>query len=145
MFKRLLIATDDSRESAQALTQGLALAKVLSANVIVATVTEPWTEAAYATVPTPTLLRTYEKVAAGNAAAILDLAKEAADQVGVTSVTKHIRDTHAPEGILKAAREESCDLIVVGSHGRGSLGRILLGCTSLKIVTHSTVPVLVCR
>lgn len=61
------------------MTQGLALAKALSAKVMIATVTEPWTAAAYATVPTPTLVQTYQKAAAGNAAATLSGAKQAAD------------------------------------------------------------------
>jgi nucleotide-binding universal stress UspA family protein len=55
------------------------------------------------------------------------------------------RDQHAPDAIIKLAKEKKCDLIVVGSHGRGSLGRILLGSTSLKVLTFSQAPVLVCR
>jgi nucleotide-binding universal stress UspA family protein len=145
MFKYLLIATDGSQESAKALAQGIALAKALSAKVIVATVTESWTEATYATIPTPSLVRTYEEAAAANAAAILERAREATAEARVQCVTRHVKDTHAPEGILKTAKEEGCDLIIVGSHGHGILGRILLGSTSLKVLTHSTVPVLVCR
>jgi nucleotide-binding universal stress UspA family protein len=41
--------------------------------------------------------------------------------------------------------DEGCDLIIVGSHGRGAVGRILLGSDSLKVLTLSTVAVLVCR
>ena len=145
MFKHLLIASDGSEESEKALAQGLALAKALSAKIVVATVTEPWTTAAYATIPSPTLVRTYEKAAAGNAATILDRVREAAVRAGVECATRHVKDAHAPEGILSTAKEEGCDLIIVGSHGRGALGRILLGSTSLKVLTHSPVPVLVCR
>jgi len=64
MFKHLLIATDGSPESWKALAQGLALARALSAKVTIATVTEPWTEAAYAILPTPSRVRNYEKAAA---------------------------------------------------------------------------------
>ena len=145
MFKHLLIATDGSPESWKALAQGLALARALSAKVTIATVTEPWTEAAYAILPTPSGVRNYEKAAAGNAAVILDRAKKVADQVGAQCVTRHIKEEHAPEGIIKAAMDEGCDLIIVGSHGRGAVGRILLGSDSLKVLTLSTVAVLVCR
>ena len=81
----------------------------------------------------------------GNAAVILDRAKKVADQVGAQCVTRHIKEEHAPEGIIKAAMDEGCDLIIVGSHGRGAVGRILLGSDSLKVLTLSTVAVLVCR
>ena len=92
MFKHFLIATDGSPESWKALAQGLALARALSAKVTIATVTEPWTEAAYAILPTPSGVRNYEKAAAGNAAVILDRAKKVADQVGAQCVTRHIKD-----------------------------------------------------
>jgi nucleotide-binding universal stress UspA family protein len=145
MYKHLLIATDDSSASDKAVVHGLALAKALSAKVTVATVTESWTQAAYATVPTPSMIRVYEKAAAGNAVAILDGAKKNFDQGGVQCETCHVKDQHAPEGIIKAAKDRGCDLIVVGSHGHGAIGRILLGSTSLKVLTFSSVPVLICR
>jgi nucleotide-binding universal stress UspA family protein len=145
MYTHLLIATDGSPESDNAVAHGLAMAKALSARVTVATVTEPWTQAAYATLPTPSMIRLYEKAAAGNAASILESAKKSADRTGVQCETRHIRDQHAPEGIIKAAKDEGCDLIVLGSHGRGTIGRILLGSTSLKVLTFSPLPVLVCR
>ena len=145
MHKHLLIATDGFPESDKALAHGLALAKAVSAKVTIATVTEPWTEATYATLPTPSMVRLYEKAAGENAATILDGAKKRADQAGVAFETCHIKDQHAPEGIIKAAKDRRCDLIIVGSHGRGVVGRILLGSTSLKVLTFSPVPVLVCR
>lgn len=145
MFQHLLIATDGSADGERALRQGLGLATALSAKVTVATVTEPWTEAVYATLPTPSLIKIYEKSAAGNAAVILDGAKKAADQAGVQCVTRQIKDQHAPQGIIKAAKDEQCDLIIVGSHGRGALGRALLGSVSSQVLTLSDRAVLVCR
>ena len=55
MFKQLLLATDGSAEGEKALAESFTLATALSAKVTVATVAEPWTEAAYATLPTPSL------------------------------------------------------------------------------------------
>jgi nucleotide-binding universal stress UspA family protein len=81
--------------------------------------------------------------AAGNAASILNNAKQSAEGVGVHCEVRRVRDQHAPDAIIKLAKEEKCDLIVMGSHGRGSLGRILLGSTSLKVLSFSQVPVLV--
>jgi len=96
MFQHLLIAIDGSPDGETALRQGFGLAKALSAKVTVATVTEPWTEAAYATLSTPSLVEIYETSAAGNAAVVLDRAKEATEQAGIECVW-HIKDQHAPQ------------------------------------------------
>ena len=112
MYKRLLIAADGSSESDNAPMHGFALAKALAAKVTVVRATEPWTEAAFATLPTPSMVRVYDEVAAGTAATILDNAKAEAEQAGVSCATRHIRDAHAPEAIIKAAKEEGCDLSV---------------------------------
>jgi nucleotide-binding universal stress UspA family protein len=145
MFKHLLIATDGSRASEKALAQGLVLAKTLAAQATVVTVTEPWTEGAYATIPTPSLIKAYEKAATDGAAAILDGVRKAAEEAGVRCQTRHIKDQHPADGIIKAAKDQRCDLIIVGSHGRGAMGRVLLGSTSLKVLTFSPVAVLISR
>jgi nucleotide-binding universal stress UspA family protein len=49
------------------------------------------------------------------------------------------------EGILKTARAKRCDLIVMASHGRRGLAALLLGSETTKVLTHSKIPVLVCR
>ena len=71
MYNHILIATDGSELGAKAVDQGLDLAKQLDAKVTAITVTEPWTAAAYGTIPTPTLIKVYDKAAADNAARIL--------------------------------------------------------------------------
>ena len=85
----------------------------------------------------PSMISTYEKSAAGDAANILNNAKQSAENVGIHQ--------HAPDAIIKLAKEQKCDHVVVGSHGRGSLGRVLLGSTSLKVLSFSQGPVLVCH
>ena len=145
MFKHLMIATDGSPASEKALAQGLLLAKTLATQATVVTVTEPWTEGAYATIPTPSLIRAYEQAATGGAAAILDGVRRAAEEAGVRCQLRHIKDQHPAEGIIKAAKDQGCDLIIVGSHGLGAMGRILLGSTSLKVLTFSPIAVLICR
>ena len=145
MFKHLLIATDGSSASEKALAQGLLLAKTLPAQVTVVTVTEPWTEGAYAIIPTPSLIKAYEQAAAEGAASLLDGDRKAAEEAGVRCQTRHIKDQHPAEGIIKAAKDQGCDLIIVGSHGRGAMGRILLGSTSLKVLTFSPIAVLISR
>jgi|KBSMisStaDraftv2_1062788.scaffolds.fasta_scaffold361657_2 nucleotide-binding universal stress UspA family protein len=107
MYKHLLIAVDGSAESDKALSQGLALAKTLSAKATVLTASEPWTEAAYATLPTPSMISAYEKSAAGNAANILTNAKQSAEGVGVHCEVRHGKDQHAPDAIIKLAKDKT--------------------------------------
>ena len=107
--------------------------------------TGPWTEGAYATIPTPSLIKAYEQAAAEGAASLLDGVRIAAEEAGVRCQTRHIKDQHPAEGIIKAAKDQGCDLIIVGSHGRGAIGRVLLGSTSLKVLTFSPIAVLVSR
>ena len=58
--------------------------------------------------------------------------------------TVHVTEFPA-EGIILTAKDKGCDLIVMASHGRRGLSRVLLGSQAVRVLTHSTVPVLICR
>jgi nucleotide-binding universal stress UspA family protein len=145
MYKHILIATDGSELAGRAVARGLQLAKQLSAKATAVTVTEPWTEGAYGPIPTPSLVNVYDKAAAENAARILASVSEVAKDLGVACVTLHVKDQYAAEGIVATAKDRGCDLIVMASHGRGGLARVLLGSEAMKVLTSSPVPVLICR
>jgi nucleotide-binding universal stress UspA family protein len=49
------------------------------------------------------------------------------------------------EAILQTAAAEGCDLIFMASHGRRGLSALVLGSETHKVLTHSTIPVLVFR
>ena len=87
----------------------------------------------------------YEKTSAANAAGILAQAKEVAAEIGVSCETLHVKDRRPAEGIIETAKAKHCDLIVMGSHGRRGISRLVLGSQANEVVSHSTVPVLVCR
>jgi nucleotide-binding universal stress UspA family protein len=87
----------------------------------------------------------YEKAVYVYAADVLSKASEASSKAGVSCTTVHVKDRHAAEGILETARARTCDLIVMASHGRRGLTRLLLGSQAHNVVTHSTIPVLICR
>jgi nucleotide-binding universal stress UspA family protein len=55
----------------------------------------------------------------------------------------HVRNTRSASGIVEAARQTGCDLIVMGSHGYGAIGRVLLGSVATEVLTLSPVPVLI--
>ena len=65
--------------------------------------------------------------------------------MGVTCATVHANDIHAADGIIKAAQDKGCDLIVMASHSRRGIGRLLLGSVALAVLTHSKIPVTICR
>jgi nucleotide-binding universal stress UspA family protein len=145
MFKHILIATDGSDLAGKAVATGLARAKELKAKVTAVTVSEPWT----AVVPGEMALgfpnQEYQQGAAENAALILAPVIEAAKGSGVECTTVHVADRYPAEGIVDCAKDKGCDLIVMASHGRRGLSKLLLGSETTRVLTHSLVPVLVCR
>jgi nucleotide-binding universal stress UspA family protein len=87
----------------------------------------------------------YEKAISANAAEILAKADEAAGKAGISCRTIHVKERHPAEGIIETAKARTCDLIVMASHGRRGLSRLLLGSQAHNVITHSTIPVLICR
>jgi nucleotide-binding universal stress UspA family protein len=143
MYKHMLIATDGSELAQKAVDAGLALAKELKARVTAVTATDPWS--AMASEPALVFpIEEYERAAAENAARILAGVAAAARDAGIACETVHVSDFPA-EGIIETAKAKGCDLIVMASHGRRGLSRLLLGSQAMRVLTLSTVPVLVCR
>ena len=81
---------------------------------------------------------------AGYAARVLPAFSEAARKQNVACETVNVKDFPA-EGIIETAKTRGCDLIVMSSHGRRGLAKVLLGSQATQVVTLSTVPVLICR
>lgn len=145
MYSHILIATDGSELAHKALVQGFALAKSLGSKVTVVTVTEPWTAVVPGEMGMAFPVDEYEKGAADNAATILAAVKKEADAASVAAETVHMADQFPADGIIATAKEKSCDLIVMASHGRRGLSRLLIGSQANQVVIHSEVPVLVVR
>lgn len=145
MYKHLLIATDGSELAQKAVDQGIALAKALGSRVLIVHVTPPWTSLTVSEVAVVYPPENYDRVAADHAQNILANAAMAAKAAGVACETLHVKDGLAAPGILKAAQERGADLIVMSSHGRSGLTRLLLGSEANEVVSKSAVPVLICR
>jgi nucleotide-binding universal stress UspA family protein len=145
MFTHILIATDGSELAAKAVTQGLDIAQRLGAKVTAVNVTEPWVAVAPSEVAMAFPVKEYEESVAANAARILSVVAKEAEGRGVDCATLHVKDQYPAEGIIETADKLACDCIVMASHGRRGLMRFLLGSQAIKVLTHSTVPVLVCR
>jgi nucleotide-binding universal stress UspA family protein len=148
MFKHILIATDGSELSDKAVVEGLTLAKALDAKVTAVTVTEPWDALSMAAIAEAQMrnpIADYEERMAAAANRILGSVAEKAKKQDVACATVYVRDRHPAEGIIDAAQVNMCDLIVMASHGRRGLARLLIGSQANRVVTLSPVPVLVCR
>jgi nucleotide-binding universal stress UspA family protein len=148
MYRNILISTDGSDLAGKAVDHGVLLAKKMGAAVTFVTVTEMWSPlemAAEANRGDPNPLEAFEEMAAISAQRILDAAKKVARDAGIKCETLHVRDRAPAEGIIATADEKGCDLIVMASHGRRGLNRLLLGSQTTEVLAYSKVPVLVVR
>src|SRR5665811_1527881 len=145
MHRHVLIPTDGSELSQKAIDYGMALAKSVNAKVTVMTVSTPF----HALVVEPGMitdtLEQYGKRMAALAAKYLNVANEAALAAGASCDTLHVEHDHPYLAIIETASQKSCDLIVMASHGRRGISAIVLGSEAVKVLTHSTIPVLVFR
>jgi nucleotide-binding universal stress UspA family protein len=148
MYKHILIATDGSELATRAVAHGVTLAKEQKSQVTVVTVTERWSafdlgrESQQGNLNP---LEQYEEKAAAAANAVLDEASRIAASQNVPCNLAYVPDQSPAEGILATATENGCDLIVLATHGRRGLDRILIGSRATEVLTYSKVPVLVVR
>lgn len=145
MYRNILIATDGSELAQKAVDHGLAIAKGLGAKVTALTVTEMMPTQSGMLMPRVADVDRYESEARSNAQAVLAKVAEAALGAGVACEVVHVADKAAAEGILETSRERGCDLVVMASHGRRGINRLLLGSHAQEVMVASKVPVLVCR
>jgi nucleotide-binding universal stress UspA family protein len=144
MFRKILLPTDGSELSAKAIAGALEFAKALKASVVGVTVVEPYSYSNLSEYR-PETLDDYEqrvmKVAAERLAQVADAAAKAS--VPVETVTAK---SYSPfEAIIDTAKAKGCDVIFMASHGRRGLSAVLLGSETQKVLTHSTIPVMVYR
>jgi nucleotide-binding universal stress UspA family protein len=145
MYRHILIGTDGSDLAQKALEHGLTVAKAMNAKVTVVTVSEPFQPLGYAPRMIIGTREEYEQSVAACAANYLARAKEAALDAGVACETVHVESPHPCQGIIETATKRGCDLIVMASHGRRGISAVVLGSETMKVLAHSTVPVLVIR
>ena len=145
MYKHILLPTDGSDFALKAVEQGLKLAKILGARATAVYVTEPWAVQAPAELAIGFPLEEYERIVVANAKTVLATVDAIAKREGVDCTYLHIKDHYPAEGIIKAAKDEDCDLIVMASHGRRGISRMLIGSQANKVVALSSVPVLIYR
>ena len=146
MFKKILLATDGSPASTRAAELAVGLARTCGAKLAVVYVVDPYPYLGVGDT-NPLGFQAYMSAAYQHAAQARAKVEALVSKEGqpVELLWRLAEDKHASEGILQAATEEGADLIVVGSHGRRGIGRMLLGSIAAQVVSQSPVPVLVAR
>jgi nucleotide-binding universal stress UspA family protein len=147
MYTHILIPTDGSELAQNGVDHGLSLAKALGSRVTIITATEPF--------PVPTGgaawgvtsadIASYNDGREKAAEEMMAPIKATAEKMGIQADTVHVPGARAATAILETAEQLGCNLIVMASHGRRGVKRLLLGSQAAEVVSSSTVPVLVIR
>jgi nucleotide-binding universal stress UspA family protein len=149
MYTHILIPTDGSELAQAGVIHGLALAKQHGARVTAMTATEaPGGQFAYSS-DLWTLgeaeMAAYERDRHHDAEAILTPVKASAEQLGLEIETVHVPDHRAAPAILDTAHKCGCDVIVMASHGRTGMSRVMLGSHTAEVLASADIPVVVFR
>ncbi len=147
MYERILIPTDGSRLSLKASREGLKLAELMGAQVVALNVVPRYPVSYFegGTAIGADEVGRIESDWAAKAQAVVDRVREQAQARGLEAKAVTVRSDLVAEAIIGAAKKHKCDLIVMASHGRKGLKRLLLGSETQHVLTHSHIPVLVLR
>jgi nucleotide-binding universal stress UspA family protein len=148
MYKHILVPTDGSALSQKAIRTAALMARAMNGRVTGIYVIPPYTPPVYgeAVMYVPELSpRRYKEISEREAKKALTAVTLEADSAGVSAKTIFVTAQNPWEGIIRGAHAKKCDLIVMASHGRKGLAGLLLGSETTKVLTHSKIPVLVCR
>jgi nucleotide-binding universal stress UspA family protein len=145
MYTDILLSTDGSDVARNGVKHGIALAKALNAKVTVITVTEPLPVIEYVSGHAGGGISQQDWDAACKlrAGKVLDEARAMAEQIGTSVELLHVSDAHPASAIIETAKSRGCDLIVMASHGRRGLRKLLLGSQTSEVLADGSVPVLV--
>jgi nucleotide-binding universal stress UspA family protein len=150
VFTNILLPVDGTATSLRSARHGIQLAKSLSAIVTVLTVTTPW--AAYfarelaVVIPEVVIPKSeYDYKRETTAACILQNVVAEARMGGVNVKSLHRCHRDPSQAIIATAEHEGCDLIVMGSDYDTGLIGTLLGSETMKVMTHSSIPILIYR
>ena len=148
MYANILLSTDGSEVARHGVKHGIGLAKALNAKATVICVTEPLpidygSGHAAGWIPSQDEIDRFDAACKQRAGKALDEARAMAEQIGLSAELLHIPNAHPATAIIETAKLRGCDLIVMGSHGRRGLKRLLLGSQTSEVLADGSVPVLV--
>ena len=147
MFKTIMLATDGSKLSQKAAKSAIDMAAKFSAELVAVKVipryVQTYFEGSFTVADID--VKSIEAQWAAGAQQVLDKVATSAAAKGVSVKTSVIKSDDISDGLVKAANKMKADLIVMASHGRKGIKRVLLGSETQNVLTHSEVPVLVLR
>src|SRR5262245_36419049 len=145
MYKRILLPTDGTEFCERAIRHGVNLAKLVHASVVGVTVMP----SLHSPVPLSFIPKNLAGILHTEIAKLADeklsAIQRVADDAGVQVELVRRSSDHPWEEIVRVAKEKACDLIVMASHGRRGVSAVVLGSETQKVLTHSSIPVLVVR
>ena len=145
MFKHILLATDGSQLSEKAAVGAVQLAKSMSAKLTAVTVSVPFHVFATDAVMLTDTEEVYTKECKTKAEQCLRAVKTAAASSGLSFEGVHASNDHPYAAIIETAQQRGCDAICMASHGRRGMSALVLGSETMKVLTHSKIPVVVWR
>ncbi|MES2356437.1 MAG: universal stress protein [Pseudomonadota bacterium] len=145
MFTHLLLPTDGSTRSEAAIQKGIQLAKITNGKVTGLHVAPKFHVLTYRIEMLEDTKEQFAKDSRAHAEKYLGVITKLAKEAGVVCDTQFVTSDHPYEAIIQTAKENSCDAIVMASHGRSGVGAVLLGSQTQKVLTHCEIPVVVIR
>ena len=147
MFKHILVPTDGSPLSIEAVTRAVSFAREAGARITFFCAIQPTPKMYYGmgTLFDTHMPVTFRETMQNTTLDILDAAEKIALEAGVECSKAMLVSEEPYEAIIEAANRNACDLIFMASHGRRGITGLLLGSETQKVLTHSTIPVLVHR
>jgi nucleotide-binding universal stress UspA family protein len=145
MYTNILIPTDGSELAGKAVRHGIALAQRIGAKVTALTVSPPFHTFTTDTQMLEDTPAQYKARMQKQAEKTLGTVVQAAHAAGVPCAAIQVEDEHPYRAIIATASTKGCDLIVMASHGRRGISALVLGSETVKVLTHSNIPVLVHR
>ena len=147
MYQRILVATDGSILSKKAVRSAIALAAAIGADLVALYVVPRYPVSYFegGISISPQDVSQIEKKWTDTGQAVVDAVQKAAQDAGVKAKAVIGRSDLVAESIMAAAKKHKCDLVVMASHGRKGIKRVLLGSETQHVLTHSSIPVLVLR
>ncbi|MBK7005250.1 MAG: universal stress protein [Burkholderiales bacterium] len=147
MYQRILVATDGSDLSNKAVSSALELAALCKAELVALKVVPRYPQSYFegGIALQPEEVARVEKQWADEGQAVVDAIQQLGTEKGVNTKPITFQGDVVSDAILAAAHKHQCDLIVMASHGRKGITRLLLGSETQHVLTHASIPVLILK
>lgn len=145
MFKKILVPTDGSEHSERAIRAAVNIAQQSKGSLVGLCVAQPYPYSPLSEMAIAGDAAEYESRSVALAEKHLDRIRAAAEEANVPCETLVTKSFMPSKEIIKMAKEAHCDAIVMASHGRKGLSKLILGSETQSVLAHADIPVLVCR